>query len=187
MVSDHELMHRFVHGEESAFVELVQRHQRPIASYLVRILGSRARSEDLAQEVFLRVFRHRFDYTRQAAFTTWCYTIATNLARDEIRSLRRRPVRSGLEGLQEVPSEGEEPGSALDRRETRDLVRKALGGLVPAFREVLVLRDLQGLSYGEISGILGLELGTVKSRINRARLAFKEVFVALEARGGEPR
>ena len=187
IISDHELMHRFVHGEELAFVELVRRHQRPVSSYLLRIIGSRARAEELAQEVFLRVFRHRFDYTRQAAFTTWCYTIATNLARDEIRSLRRRPVRTGLEGLQEILPGGEEPGETLGRQEMQALVRKALGSLVPPFREVLVLRDLQERSYEDIAGILGLELGTVKSRINRARLAFKEVFIALEAKGGELR
>lgn len=185
MVSDHDLMHQFVHGDELAFVELVRRHQRPIASYIIRIIGSSSRAEELAQEVFLRVFRHRFDYTRQAAFTTWCYTIATNLARDEIRSLRRRPVRTGLDGLQEIPSEGEKPGDALGKREAQAQVRKALACLVPAFREVLILRDLQELSYEDIARILGLELGTVKSRINRARLAFKEVFVSLEAKEGE--
>ncbi len=172
-------MRRFALGEEAPFVELVQRHQQSVVSYLARLLGNTSRAEELGQEVFVRVFRHRAAYDDQAQFTTWCYTIATNLARDEIRARRRRPASAGPEALDGIEGASEAPSASLERRELQGRVRKALDGLQPQFREVLALRDLEGCSYEEISEVLRTELGTVKSRINRARSAFKEAFVAL--------
>lgn len=177
-VTDHELMRQFALGEEISFVELVRRHQQAVVSYLARLLGNASRAEELGQEVFVRVFRHRASYDDQAQFTTWCYTIATNLARDEIRARRRRPAAAGSEALDAISDRGDGPSASLERRELRGRVRRALDGLQPQFREVLTLRDLEGCSYEEIAALLQMELGTVKSRINRARSAFKEAFMA---------
>ena len=164
-------------GDEGAFAELVRRHQQTIMDYLCRLLRDRGTSEDLAQEVFLRVFRHRDRYSEHASFRTWCYAIATNLARDEIRSLRKRPAALGEEAMAGVADRGEAPSEAPQREEMRRAVTLALERIPEHFREVLALRDLQGCSYEEISDVLRLELGTVKSRINRARVAFKESFL----------
>lgn len=182
--SDHELMARCAKGEESSFEELVRRYQQPIVDYLSRLLGNGARAEELGQEVFIRVFRHRSSYTQEAGFSTWCYTIATNLARDERRMLRRRPSSSGDSPLEFLPSDADDPARSAQNLETRLLVQRALERLPEHFREALVLRDLQGCSYQEISAALGMELGTVKSRINRARMAFKDVYLALDGQGG---
>lgn len=178
-------MRRFTLGEEASFVELVQRHQQPMVSYLTRLLGSLSRAEELGQEVFVRIFRHRAAYDNQAQFTTWCYTIATNLARDEIRARRRRPVAADPEALDAIQGRSEEPSACLERREIQGRVRRALDDLHPRFREVLTLRDLEGCSYEEIAAVLRMELGTVKSRISRARSAFKEAFMALGGTKGE--
>ncbi len=144
--------------------------------YLSRLLHHRGTGEDLAQEVFLRVFRHRNSYSEHASFRTWCYAIATNLARDEVRSARRRPAILGEEAMAGLPDRSVDPTLRPEQEELRKSVGDALGRIPEHFREVLTLRDLQGCSYEEISDALKLELGTVKSRINRARVAFKEAF-----------
>lgn len=180
--TDHELMKRCALGEEEPFAELVRRHQQAIVDYLTRMLSNRARAEELGQEVFLRVFRHRVDYTQQAEFSTWCYTIATNLARDERRAIRRRPPSAGSDPLEGRPAAGLDPSAGALSRESGRLVHQALERLPEHFREALMLRDLQGLSYQEISSVMRMELGTVKSRINRARMAFKDAFLALEGK-----
>lgn len=177
--SDHELMRRCALGEETAFEEIVRRYQQPIVDYLCRLVGSSSRAEELGQEVFLRVYRHRDSYTRTAGFSTWCYTIATNLARDERRARKRRPPGAGSEPLEGLPATGMEPSAPLEVRELGDLVRRALDQIPEHYREALTLRDLQGCSYQEIAQVLEMEIGTVKSRINRARLAFKDSFAAL--------
>ena len=177
--SDHELMRRCALNEEAAFEELVRRYQQPIVDYLWRLLGSPSRAEELGQEVFLRVFRHRDTYTQDAGFSTWCYAIATNLARDERRARRRRPASAGSEPLEGLQAQGRDPSAPLELRELRELVHKALERIPDPYREALALRDLQGCSYQEIARTLDMEIGTVKSRINRARLAFKDAFAAL--------
>lgn len=185
-VSDHELMRRFSEGEEAAFAELVRRYQRSVVSYLARMLGNPSRAEELGQEVFLRVFRHRASYTREAEFSTWCFTIAVNLGRDEIRSRRRRGPHAGSDALEDLSDDAPPaPDAGLERDELQGRVRRALARLPEPFREVLTLRDLEGRSYEEIAAVLGAELGTVKSRINRARLAFRDVYTALAAAAGE--
>lgn len=191
-LSDHELMKACARGEMACFAELVRRHKDRITNYLYRYVGDYRAAEDLAQETFLRVYRKIPEYNATAKFTTWLYTIATNLAKDEFKRRARHPVRplevaapgAGTSQIVSVaPADaGPGPEAVVEREEAKALVFKVLDRLDPDEREILVLREVQGLSYEEIADILGAPLGTVKSRINRARMAFKDRFQ--QAHGG---
>ncbi|MBI4565875.1 MAG: sigma-70 family RNA polymerase sigma factor [Planctomycetes bacterium] len=189
-LSDSELMARLKEAAPevvaAGFAVLVHRHQSAILSFLTRYVGDARTAEDLAQEAFLRVYRKIDDYASTAKFSTWLYTIALNLARDEFKRRARHPAASldlkmgaefGPTGLSLVASGMDSaPEAALERAETRDRVALALARLKAGDREILILKDVQGLPYEEIARILKLPMGTVKSRISRARLAFKEVW-----------
>lgn len=169
-------------GDERAFTRLVTRYQPRLVNFVTRMIQDRERAEDLVQEAFLRVYRHlhRFDRTRK--FSTWVYTIASNLARNELRNRKRSPLvlYQTLEAgnPQGTPMEFEDPDNRPDelfhRRELRAKVDAAVGRLGDTHREVFVMRELEGRSYEEIAASTGTNLGTVKSRLNRARSAFAE-------------
>jgi RNA polymerase sigma-70 factor (ECF subfamily) len=171
-VSDEELVRRSRRGDREAFGELVRSYEDRIHATIFRILGNREDARDFAQETFLRAFDRLSTFREGARFSTWLYTIALNVTRSE---LRRRKARKGrrplsLEQTEIDPPDGAEPpdeGSA--RRELAALALREIDRLEPESREVVVLRDLQDLSYGEISSVLGCPPGTVKSRLFRAR------------------
>ncbi|MEZ5065160.1 MAG: sigma-70 family RNA polymerase sigma factor [bacterium] len=180
--ADEDLMLALKRGDESAFAELMRRHRGPIVNYVNRLIGDRDRAEDLAQEVFLRVYRHAGTYRVTARFTTWLYTIASNLGKNELRNRARRKNVS----VEDTPRElGQEdyhlgtredflsPERITDLNDRQRKVRIAIDSLPEHFRMMLVLRDIEGFAYEEIASMLDLPLGTVKSRINRARLEFK--------------
>jgi len=185
--SDHDLMKACARGEMGSFAELVRRHKDFITNYLYRYTGDFRTAEDLAQEAFLRVFRKIPEYNATAKFTTWLYTIATNLAKDEFKRRSRHPAvpleaqRPGADTSQIVtaapPAATPRPEEASSREELRSYVHESLEALDPEAKEILVLREVQGLAYDEIAGILGVPVGTVKSRISRARMAFKDQFL----------
>ena len=173
----------FLKGEERAFEELVDRYQSRLIGFVYRTVGDRERAEDLVQEVFIRVYRHlhRFDTTKK--FSTWVYTIASNLAKNELRNRSRSP----LVLYQSLRPRGEEdqrplqfedarsrPDDMFAGRHLRELVDAAVATLAPHHREVFVMRELEGRSYEEIAQLTRCNLGTVKSRLNRARRAFAE-------------
>lgn len=170
-------------GEPRAFGEIVARYQVRLLNFVYRMIGDRERSEDLVQEAFLRVCRHldRFDQSRK--FSTWIYTIASNLAKNELRNRSRSPLisleRNTRDDPEQRPIEFEDPGSRpddlLDQRTLRALVDDTVGRLSAHHREVFVLRELEGKSYEEIAEIMHCNLGTVKSRLNRARQSFAEL------------
>jgi len=181
--ADEDLMLALKGGDDSAFAELMRRHRGPIVNYVNRLIGDRDRAEDLAQEVFLRVYRHAGTYRVTARFTTWLYTIASNLGKNELRNRARRRNVS----IEDTPRElGQEdyhlgtredfldPARIADLNDRQRKVRWAIDSLPEHFRIMLVLRDLEGFAYEEIASMLDLPLGTVKSRINRARLEFKK-------------
>ncbi len=179
-----ELVSMFLQGEEKAFEELVRRYQTRLFNFIYRTVGDRERSEDLVQEVFIRVWRnlHRFD--RSKKFSTWIYTIASNLAKNELRNRSRNPLvffaaleANNTRDYTELPLQFEDsrlgPERLLQKRDLRVLVEDAIARMTtPHFREVFILRELEGRSYEEIAQITGVNLGTVKSRLNRARNAF---------------
>lgn len=193
---DNELMARLKTATQGelmrGFEIIVGRHKNAIVSFLFRFTGDFRTAEDLAQESFLRVFKKIQDYNSTAKFSTWLYTIASNLAKDEFKRRSRHPARSldwksGGDTTRDMPqakaadTTSSVPGARLEKDEVRLSVNKALDLLDAHDREILVLKDVQGLSYDEISEILTLPMGTVKSRISRARTAFKEVWKKMGA------
>jgi RNA polymerase sigma-70 factor (ECF subfamily) len=170
-------------GDTQAFPELVLRYRARLVSFVGRMIGDRERAEDLVQEAFIRVHRHlhRFDPTKNVS--TWIYTIASNLAKNELRNRGRSPLRYGESPIVGVGGElrrlqfedhRTRPDAMYASRQLREIVDLTVAGLAPHHREVFVLRELEGRSYEEIASLTHCNLGTVKSRLNRARHAFAE-------------
>ena len=176
-LSDEDLMARVGEDDERAFSELVRRFQGRVMNLVSRVLNDRECGDDITQEVFVRVFQHRRNYRRGAKFSTWLFTIAANLAKNEIRRRVRRRNWFSLNALQEVlkdsaiqladPTEGRE--SRMEREQLQEAMGRAIATVPEKYRLALVLRDLDGLAYEEIAQVLGIPGGTVRSRINRAR------------------
>lgn len=183
-LGDNEVVQRHLEGDPRAFAELVLRYQTRLLNFIYRTIGDRERAEDLVQEAFVRVYRHlhRFDQARK--FSTWIYTIASNLAKNELRNRNRNPlvlfqaIRKQWEAdhrpLQFEDSSAR-PDDMYRKRHLRELVEWATSQLPEHHREVFVLRELEGKSYEEIAEITGCNLGTVKSRLNRARNNFAAI------------
>jgi RNA polymerase sigma-70 factor, ECF subfamily len=183
-MDDSAVVAQFLGGEERAFQELVDRYQTRLLNFVYRTIGDREKAEDLVQEVFIRVYRHiaRFDTTKK--FSTWIYTIASNLAKNELRNRSRNPLvlfQTIKKNWQEDdrPLQFEDltsrPDDLYRKRHLRELVDEATAKLPEHHRQVFVLRELEGKSYEEIAEITDCNLGTVKSRLNRARNAFAEI------------
>jgi RNA polymerase sigma-70 factor, ECF subfamily len=176
-LSDEDLMGRVAEGDERAFTELVRRFQGRVINLVSRVLNDREVSDDLAQEVFVRVYVHRRNYRRGSKFSTWLFTIAANLAKNEIRRRVRRRNWFSLDALQEMvndsaiqladPKEGQDV--ELQRKQLKQAVGRAIAAVPEKYRIALVLRDLEGFPYEEIGEMLKIPGGTVRSRINRAR------------------
>ena len=185
-------MGRVAEGDERAFTELVRRFQGRVTNLVSRVLNDREASDDLAQEVFVRVFVHRRNYRRGSKFSTWLFTIAANLAKNEIRRRVRRRNWFSLDALQEVlgdssphladPTEGKE--TSMQRQQLQGMVGKAIASVPEKYRLALVLRDIEGFPYEEIGEMLNIPGGTVRSRINRARGILKRKLVPLMRREG---
>ena len=174
----------FLGGEERAFSELVERYQTRLLNFIYRTIGDRDRAEDLVQEVFIRVYRHLHRFDRSKKFSTWAYTIASNLAKNELRNRSRNPLvlfqtMQGAGDDEDRPLQFEDSTSRPDdmyrHRHLRELVEDTVAKLPEHHRQVFVLRELEGKSYEEIAEITDCNLGTVKSRLNRARTAFAAI------------
>ncbi len=173
-----ELVERTLQGELGAFDELVGMYEKRVYNLALRLTRTSADAEDAAQEAFLRAFRGLKSFRRGASFFTWLYRIAANCAITGVRSrARRAKVETALVSPQEGANpdppdrEAETPPEAAAREERVNLVREAVASLSPEHRTVVVLRDMEGLSYEEIAGVLGDTLSAVKSRLHRAREA----------------
>ena len=170
-------------GDARAFQELVARYHGRLITFVNRIIGDRERAEDLVQEAFIRVYRHLHRFDRTKKFSTWIYTIASNLAKNELRNRGRSPLvyyqslrPSGEEDPRPLQFEDStsRPDDMYATRSLREMVDAAVATLSPHHREVFVMRELEGRSYEEIARLTRCNLGTVKSRLNRARRAFAE-------------
>jgi len=177
-LSDEELLQLFIAGDESAFVALMRRYKDPITNFTFRFVGNYDDAVDIAQETFVRLYRFGNTFMGEVKFSTWLYTIAGNLAKSELKRYRRRNGMSLKDAFSkhdedqtwDVPDTSYMPDERIDRTRIAQEVQKALMNVSPSYREMVVLRDIQQLTYEEISVITGTELGTVKSRINRGRV-----------------
>lgn len=192
-------------GDTEAFRLLVGRHRQRLFGVLLKLTGDRDAAEELAHEAFVKAFRGLAGFRHEAAFGTWLVQIGIHLARDRARRARRRGRVVSIEALREArhrdlepadPSPAADPGFAVQAREDRRLMRDALAGLPPDYREVLVLKHFEGWPYGEIAAATGDSVGTLKVRAFRARQLLKERLAELgwetsaggeaPAAGGEP-
>jgi RNA polymerase sigma-70 factor (ECF subfamily) len=191
-LSDNELVQLFIEGESFRFNELVQRYGPRLLNFIYRVIGDRERSEDLVQETFVRVYRHIKRFDQDKKFSTWVYTIASNLAKNELRNRTRNP----LIYFQSLVKEWEDdrrplefadrsyrPDDLFRKRYLRELVNQAVEQLPEHHKIVFVLRETEGKSYEEIAEITKCSLGTVKSRLNRARNNFANIIAPLLERG----
>jgi RNA polymerase sigma-70 factor (ECF subfamily) len=178
--TDEELIARFQNGEMEAFDSIVQRYKDPLINFVYHFLGDRIDAEDVVQETFLRVYRNKHLYRNIAKFSTWIYTIASNLAKTELRRRRRRRLLSlsqmGFDDkdYELVDEFMQSPEGIVDSGIQEKIIRKEIDDLPVKFKEVVLLRDVQEFSYEEISQILGIPIGTVKSRVNRGRLRLQK-------------
>ena len=169
-----EFLDRLRAGDARAFEELVASHQHRVFGVALRMLGGAAEAEEVAQEAFLRAHRSLGEFRGDAKLSTWLYTIVSRLCLNRLASGDRRAVRHGEEVLLRVADQGAGPEVHAERGELEGALHRAIAELPEERRVVIVLRDLEGLSYEEIALALGLELGTVRSRLHRARMDLKD-------------
>lgn len=177
--TDEDLIYRFQKGDIYAFEQIVHRYKDPLTNFVYHFLGNRIDAEDVIQETFLRVFKNKHLYRNIAKFSTWIYTIASNLAKTELRRRRRRRILSlsqmGYEDKDyDLPDSHSSPEQIVSSEMKEEIIRREIEALPVKFREVVVLRDIEEFSYEEISQILHIPIGTVKSRVNRGRLRLQK-------------
>ncbi|HCK99291.1 MAG TPA: RNA polymerase subunit sigma-24 [Candidatus Marinimicrobia bacterium] len=178
-ISDEELIRRFQAGDEAAFEEIVHRYSNRLMNFAYRFVFDMEEAEDIVQDTFLKVYQNRFAYKEIAKFSTWIYTITANLSKTILRKRRNRKLfsfsRLGPNDKDmDYPSKDRTPLSHIEEKFNKHTIQKAILRLPEHFRTTIILRDIQELSYEEISNIINAPLGTVKSRINRARLRLQE-------------
>ena len=170
---DRNLVERLKAGEPRAFEDLVRAYQHRVFGVALRMLGARADAEDVAQEVFLRVHRAIGRFRGEAKLSTWLYGIASNLCLNRLASADRKRRHPDDEAVMRAVSGTGDAAGAVERSEVEAALHQAIAELPDDRRIVVVLRDLEGLSYDEIAQALELEPGTVRSRLHRARLDLK--------------
>jgi RNA polymerase sigma-70 factor, ECF subfamily len=182
VLEDHRLVSALQAGDEQAYEQLIERFQNPVYNLAYRLLNDQADASDVAQEVFLKIFRNVNNFRGQSSLRTWVYRIAVNESHNRRRWLFRH--RRGETGIDEtfedsegrekpLMDSGETPFDFTVNREARFLLEQALAGINPVFRAALVLREIEDMSYEEIADILEVSIGTVKSRIVRGREALR--------------
>jgi len=183
--SERDVVERCKAGDRQAFNELIRAHQRKVFNLCFRILGNHHEAEDVAQDVFVTVFKAIKSFRGDSAFSTWLHRVAVNNCKNRLKYLRRRRYFQ-TESIQQTYDTGEgevvreigdedgiSPDEAQSRGELNEEIQSAINGLDDDYKIVIVMRDVQGFSYQEISDALDLKEGTVKSRIHRARMELK--------------
>jgi RNA polymerase sigma-70 factor (ECF subfamily) len=178
------LVGAYTMGNEFAMNEIVERYQTRLLNFVYCAISDRERAEEIVQETFVRVWQHIKSFDRTKKFSTWIYVIASNLAKNELRNRARNPLiflnqLQGPERDDDNPIEFEDPKTMPDdmlhKRHLELLVEKSIKKLPSNYRQVFVLRECEGKTYGEIASICDCRIGTVKSRLNRARTAFAAI------------
>ena len=178
---DRAALERAKSGDREAFGDLVGKYQDSIVNLILRLVGNYDIAVELAQESFLKAYRGLSKFRLKSSFFTWLYRIATNVALSHRRSEKVRSQareftmeEEQLERLEEKGNPGSNPAQTLEEKERQVIIQQALITLEASLRQAVVLRDAEGLSYEEISQVLELPLGTVKSRIHRGRVQLRE-------------
>ncbi len=175
LYTDEMLISRFQSGDENAYVELVNRYKDKLTNFVFYFLKDEEHSEDIVQETFIRLYEKKHYYKEIAKFSTWIYTIARNLANTELRKKSRTKIMylsqmSNYKKDYDLKSSDPELNKNIENEFLMKEIHAAIDKLPENYKSVIILRDIQGLDYEQISNIIGVPLGTVKSRINRARL-----------------
>ncbi len=187
-LDDAALVESYLEGNQRAFQVLADRYHDRLLNFIYRTVGDRDRSEDLVQETFVRVYRHLHRFDPSKKFSTWIYTIASNLAKNELRNRSRNPmvlfqaIKKNWDADHrplQWEDESYSPDDLYRKRNLREKVEEAVDQLPDHHRVVFVLREMEGKTYEEISEITGVTLGTVKSRLNRARNKFAEIIAPM--------
>lgn len=170
------IVRKVLGGDANAFETLVLEYEKNVYNIALRMTGNSEDAADMTQEAFIKAYNSLQSFRGDSKFSVWLYRIVSNVCLDFLRSRNRRPTVSlsvedddGEDAQLDVADESQSPELLLDRKLTRESVRRGLDSLPPDYRQILLLREIQGLSYDEIAQALGLEVGTVKSRIFRAR------------------
>lgn len=179
--SDAEIIGRVLSGDSDSFEAIVKKYEKMVYSLAISKTNSRENAQDISQECFLRAYKMLASYRTDSAFSTWLYRICQNLIFDFYRKEKRVKTVSlsfsdeyGEEPQErELQDPGGDPAEHVLRAEKIEKIRKIINSLPDDLREIIVLRDLNNISYSQISDMLGLEIGTVKSRLNRAREKLK--------------
>lgn len=177
---DHNLVQKAQNGDRASFDILVEKHYRLVYNTAYRMLSDHDSAQDATQSAFVRAYRSLDRFRSNAAFSTWLYRIVTNVCLDMIRARRDDVDSLEIEYDEDdtqqrpLPDESAEPAQHAERAQLQQLVHRAIATLSPEYRTVIVLYDIRGFAYDEIADILKVPLGTVKSRLNRARKALKE-------------
>lgn len=183
VLEDNALVDAYLHGVDDAFEVLMKRYQGKLVNYVNGIVHDYDRSIDLCQEAFIKVFKNASRYKGKYQFSTWLYRIATNLAIDELRRRRRRakfsffPVADTAQTEETsipIPDTRHCPEQAFETKEKAECLELAIGSLSEKYRLAFILKEVQGLSYEESAQVLNISVGTVKSRIHRAKLLLRE-------------
>lgn len=185
MSEDFILIDRLLAGDGKAFDELVIKYQQKVFNIAYRMLGDYHEANDIAQDAFVKVYYALRTFRRDASFYTYLYRVVVNLCKNRLKSRGRERKRIAVslndpmeteEGIEqrEIKSTAPCAREILDAKEKEKLIREVIDSLEDGFREVVILRDIEGLSYDEITEILNIDLGTVKSRLHRARMTLKD-------------
>ena len=182
--TDEELISRFQKGDERAYVELVNRYKDRLLNFVFQFLGDIEQAEDVVQDTMLRLYEKKHYYKEIAKFSTWLYTIARNLANTELRKKKRIKTtylsQLSKERQFEIPAIQDDVDQSIQNEFINDRIQSAISNLPEHFKVVIILRDIQELSYEEISNIVEVPLGTIKSRINRARIQLQAELIDLK-------